>query len=211
MSHTIRDLVVKAAAVKAVEDAVSDAKAEIKAALEDALDPGDRKTALIDGSSAATITYTTTTATARITNPAAFLAWVQVNHPEHMTRKPITVDPDDLAWLVGIRDVSNDDDAKAYCVAFDRLLDATEHSQPEVRGKYAAQVIAEAIADKEAVDRTTGEAIPGVIYQAGGQPNYVTVRQTEDQKAVLTQAWQDGKIDPTTLALTPLAELESTR
>jgi hypothetical protein len=216
MSHNIRDLVVKAAAVKAVEDAVAKAKAEVKAALESALDPGDRKHAMIDGSSAATITYATSQADARVTNHHDFQAWVQATHPEEMESVPVEVDPEDLAWVVGMRDPNPDGPdngqmASDYRDAFDRLVKAVQGSRQRVRPTFVSRVLADAKTDKVAVDRTTGEQIPGVTYTPGGAGTYVTTRQSDDQADVLREAWQSGKIDPVTLALTPLAELEASK
>lgn len=217
MSHTTRDLVVKAAAVKAVKDAVAAAEAEVKAALERALDPGDRKVAMIDGQPAATVTFTKTSATATITNHHDFQAWVQAHHPEEIESVPVEVDPEDLAWLVGVRVIdtapgggADPDQVASYGVAFDRLLKIVEGSRQQVRPTYVTRVLSNAISDKAAVDRDSGEVIPGVTYRAGGGAGYITIRQDDSQKDVLTTAWQEGKIDTTHLALTPLAELEAT-
>lgn len=212
MSHTTQELAVKAAAIKAVKDAAAAAEAEVKAALEGVLDPGDRKTARIDGQSAATITYTQTQATATITNRHDFQGWVQAHHPEEMVSVPVEVDPEDLRWVIGMRDnvkayPSMPDD---YNAAFDRLVKAVQGSRQMVRPTYEARVLANAKEDKAAVDRDSGEVIPGVTYRPGGGAGYITIRQDEKQKDVLTTAWQEGTIDTTTLALTPLAELETT-
>lgn len=209
MTHTVRDLVVKAAAIKAIQTAAAAAEKEVKDHLEVALDAGDRKTAAVDGQSAATITYAKTSASARITNAAEFEAWVQANHPEEIHSVPITVDPEDLAWLVGVREVTDDQSSRDYCAAFDRLLDEVTHSRTQVSPTYVARVVSNAVADKQAVDQDTGEVIPGVTYYPGGVGTYVTVRQSEEQREVLVEAWQRGTINLVDLALTPLAELEA--
>ena len=90
------NLAVKLAAIKAVSDAVKLAEADVKDHLRDAMAPGDRKQATTaDGEDVATISFSKSSASARVTDPVAFTKWVAETHPQEVHR-PITVDADDL-------------------------------------------------------------------------------------------------------------------
>lgn len=198
----IRELSIKAAAIKAVADAVKLAGDETRAAIADHLDAGDRKHAKIGEDSVATISFSTSSATAKVTDPEAFLGWVVRNRPDQLRRR-VTVSAYDLGVILhpeGYMEGARDE-------AHERLTRAVDASTLEVEPGYTTTVLANAVRNKAAVDTATGEMIPGVEYVPGGQPGSISVRQSDDQRTALMDAYNRGDLDLLALATTPL-ELE---
>jgi hypothetical protein len=75
----------------------------------------------------------------------------------------------------------------------------------EVEPGYATKVLADAVKDKGAVDRETGEEIPGITYVPGGAGLSVSIRQSDDQRQALVDAYARGDLDLLELATTSLA------
>jgi hypothetical protein len=186
-----RDLAVKLAAIKAVKDALGKAEAITKVHLEEALDPGDRKDARLgpDDPSLGTITYSKTSAKAVVTDRAAFTAWATNAYPTEV-RVPVTLDADDM--LAAINYARG---AGQFHDAHHRVFAAIRAAEPVVNGAWETQLLAKVVKAKAAVDTTTGEEIPGVTYVPGGSAGYVAIRQSEEQRDALIEAWTEGRID----------------
>jgi hypothetical protein len=202
----LRQLAVKAAAIKAVKDAAAQAETATKAALKEHMGAGDRTSArLLQGDDdVATITYSKTSAEAIVTDPRALTAWVLANHPDEI-HSPVEVDADDLAWMLGIRVVNTARDAKDYDAACERLSQATIQAPAAIKPAFKKKILADVLKAKAAVDPATGEEIPGVKWFRGGQGLSITVRQTDDQREALIEAYNRGDVDLVELATTPPA------
>jgi hypothetical protein len=82
---TERDAVIRVAALKALYDKVREAYNQARADAVAELSPGDRlHAALPDGADVGTVTVVDGKTTAKVTNPAALLEWVQVNAPDEV-------------------------------------------------------------------------------------------------------------------------------
>ena len=80
---TAREAALTAAAVKALQDGIRDARAVADAAVMAALDPGDRKNAVLpDGTKVGTVSVSNQGEPVwRVTDPDAFLRWVKEHRP----------------------------------------------------------------------------------------------------------------------------------
>lgn len=77
-----RDIARRAIGEKAILDAAKELHDQTRAALADGMEPGDRLTVKADDGTALGMVYVTDPkGTLRIVDDAAFLAWVQANHP----------------------------------------------------------------------------------------------------------------------------------
>jgi hypothetical protein len=84
-----RQAAIRVAALKALRDKVSDAYNQARADAVAALSPGDRlHAALPDGSDIGTVSVVDGKTSAKVTNPAALLKWVQVNAPDEVEQVP---------------------------------------------------------------------------------------------------------------------------
>jgi hypothetical protein len=201
------DAAVKLAAIKAVKDAVAAAETDAKAYLTGAMDPGDRKNAVLGEESVGTVSYSKTSAKAVVNDRAAFTSWATDAHPEEV-RVEVTLDADDVlaALLFRTGQVLDDDHAAAY----DRVMAAVRDTPAKVRPAFEAKVLADCVKAKSATDLSTGEVIPGVAYVPGGQAGYVSIRQSEEQRAALVAHYQDGRLgDLLDLATMPIAAIEA--
>lgn len=102
----LSDLALRIAALKTLADDVSDAIAGAKTALEKAMqDAGADRTAakLPDGTKVASLPLAGGEAKARVTDPAALLAWVQKVHPEEVIQ---SVNPEYVKKLLAAADAN---------------------------------------------------------------------------------------------------------
>jgi hypothetical protein len=85
MTGDARQAAIRVAALKALRDKVSDAYNQARADAVAALSPGDRlHAALPDGADIGTVSVVDGKTTAKVTNPAALLEWVQTNAPSEV-------------------------------------------------------------------------------------------------------------------------------
>jgi hypothetical protein len=199
------DLAIKLAVIKMVKDAAAAAETDAKYHLEQAMDPGDRKHArLPDGTDAGTVSFSTKSAKAVVTDRAAFTAWATDAAPPEV-RVQVTLDADDvlgaLLYQQGIKERREH---------YARVTAAIEAAEPQVTEAFEKRVLAEVVKAGAPINPETGEVIPGVEYRPGGDAGYVSVRQTEAQRDALHAAWAAGGLDLLGLATTPVAELEAT-
>lgn len=86
MSETLKDLIVRAALVKRVEDAVRDEKTRVYTRLRETLTPGDRMHATLpDGTDIGTISYSRPAPGPgdwAITDEGAYARWLSDTHPD---------------------------------------------------------------------------------------------------------------------------------
>jgi hypothetical protein len=82
-----RGLAVQAVALRALAERVDDRLDDVKAELRGVIGPNDRTTARLDnGTAIGTVTYTNGRVAASVVDPAAFLAWVRLNHPDEIVQ-----------------------------------------------------------------------------------------------------------------------------
>jgi hypothetical protein len=201
-------LATKLAVIHAVEGAVKDAKATTKAALENHLDAGDRMYARHDGEEVGTISRSKSSATARVTDRAAFTAWCADAYPGEV-RVTLTLDADVL--LAAFNSLRVEKPTQEEDVAFARVLGLIRSTPADVNSALEARILADVVKAKTPVDPHTGEVIPGVEYVKGGEPGSITARVSDDQKQAILDAYQAGTLDLLTLAITDPAELEAAR
>jgi hypothetical protein len=205
MSTDARTLATKLAVIRAVQTAAALAEADTKAALEDALDPGDRKTAMHGGLQFGTVTYVKSTTKARVTDSDALLAYVADHHPgEVTTPATIEVKVNDLRWVLGHWDRQTNPDAWDNAWSnLDRQIRLAQ-AHPRVRDSYLAVLLKRAEEDGEAFDHDDGEPIPGIVVTPAGEGRYVQVRQSEEQRQAILEAYTAGSLDLVDLALAPV-------
>lgn len=219
------------AVIKAVIKAATAAEQAAKAECQDRMDPGDRKTAAIDGNDVGTITYAKASAKAVVTDRAAFTEWVVNEHPTEVTTR-ITVDADHVLAALNYqrhRDLANDqtgpigDDAIRLAIYLDEhpkalniwrtsflaLMDRIQEASPQVNPAYEDMVLRGVVKAKAPVDPKTGEMIPGVEYQPGGEGTYVSARVSEDQAQRIADLYAAGDLDLFAVAMTEPAAIEA--
>lgn len=190
----VRRLVVQLAVAKAVADQAKAVMDAVKAELEEAMDPGDRKTAAIDGQDVGTVSYAKTTPEARVTDEAAFIEWVR-GVASHRLRWPVTLDANDVvaAWA---------GEPQASGRVWE-AIHARRGQPPTVDPYWQSDLLRQCVKAGAAVHMDTGEEIPGVTYYPGGEGKYVSARISETQLDRLQTLYQTGQVDLLLLATVP--------
>lgn len=201
----VRELVLQLAVAKAVADQVKLVQDAVKRQLEEAMDPGDRKSAAINGADVGTVSFAKTSAEAVVVDAAAFTEWAAETAPDKVSH-PLTVDAADVTaaadWL----------NAGASSQAWNDLLDLARKrlKYPAVVDPYwQRDVLAQCMKAKAAVYVPTGEEIPGVVYRPGGEGKYVSARMSDEQLERLQTAYVNGELDLFQLATIAPKEIES--
>lgn len=84
-----RELAVRLAQVKFVKDITTAEEARVKTALASVLDPGDRKTATLDGADVGTVTYSKSSTVSRlvVVDEAALIKWLTKHQPDALVTR----------------------------------------------------------------------------------------------------------------------------
>lgn len=201
---------VQLAVTKAIKDAATANEKAVKAHLETVMAAGDRKTANLGDRDLGTVSYSKASPSARVTDRDAFTAWVTDAHPTEVG-VAVTVDADVLmAAMLHLHpdhEPKDQEQRALWEVAYGTILSTVTTATPQVRPAYEQAILANVVKAKAPVDPATGEVIPGVAYDKGGQGLSIACRLSEAQRQELTDAYVAGELDLIALATTPPAEL----